>query len=343
MDAEDYRGVSVLLYVAYWFVAFFAGVTGFIFLTELTGAMLSEGWAIAANILGGLAILSTAFALFETLRRRRADGYFALRFPGYAGERFPIFHALTLDGPFGGPLRRDGAIHSLGVGGEAFFLLRNTGHDARKDMIGGTVEYRPGTDEALLLRRDAILAVDVIERSDAEIAGAAVDQRDFGDRLGSLIAQKITGTSVKTKIVPFAAYLVIHHDGPAGPERLVAAVPTEVPSEVLAALGHAIDAGTDTGDAVGKWVAGTATDGAGWAATEGIDMAGTALVGGDAVAVGHDALGAVGSALAWLNPDQAAIGSTAGDRGRAAAQLIAGRIRQLCGLPLEAAPEAQAA
>lgn len=336
MAAENYRGLSAIIFVVYWMTALSVGPFAFILATELTGRYLSDGWAIAANILAGLIVLSTAFGVFEWLRKTRADGYFARRFPGYAGERFPIFYALGLEGPHGGSLRKEGTVHSLGVGGGAFFLLRNTGHDARRDMIGGTVEYRPGTHDALLLRRDAIVGVEVIARSDAEIAGSAVDQRDFGERLGSLIGQKLTGTSMKTKIVPFAAYLLIHHRTAAGVETLVSAVPTEVSSEVLATLGHAIDAGTDTSNAVGEWIGDKAADGAQWAVGAGADAGGTALVGADAVAGAHAGLGAVTGALDWINPDQAAIGSTAGDRGRAAAQLIAGRIRQLSGLPLEA-------
>jgi hypothetical protein len=65
----------------------------------LSSEVFDGGWGILFTILVGLVSLSTAMAGFDTLRRRRSDGYFALRFPDYAGGRFPLFYLLRYEGP----------------------------------------------------------------------------------------------------------------------------------------------------------------------------------------------------------------------------------------------------
>ena len=151
--------------------------------------------------------------------------------------------------------------------------------------------------------------------------GSGTWARDYAERFASAVAQAAMGTKIKTRIVPFASYLVLAEERPGGWTELVCAIPTEVDSETLAALGsQSACPADDRPDSDGI----VALDGDSLKAAAG--AAGRDFVGDEAADVAGGANDMLGAA-AWLaSPDAAAIGSTQGSRGRLMARLVARRL-----------------
>lgn len=185
----------------------------------------------------------------------------------------------------------------------------------------------------LALDLEEITDVAVIERSDDEIAGGAVDRRDFAERLGSEIAQRVTGTQIKTTIIPFAAHIAITALTARGEISVLLAVPTTVTAGALQAMGERIkDDAFET-----PWTD-AALNKMGSTLISEVDARLGGVVGklttsaiGEGVQTVSDAVDVVGDALEWLSPDSASISTTTGARGRRMANLIAMRINQRAG------------
>jgi hypothetical protein len=176
--------------------------------------------------------------------------------------------------------------------------------------------------------------VRVIERSDADIAAAAVDPREFTERLANQMAHRLVGVSVKHVIMPYAAFVAIDYRSGAYPQSLLAGVPTKVGAATLAALGDAIRADLDDANEAANWIGERLRDGAERAAPQAAGAIAGAVAGDGAAWAAATGVDLVGEAASWIDPDRASIGPLSGERGRAAARLIAVRIRQLAGLPL---------
>jgi len=308
---------TLAILFAFAYLAFFAVVA----VTVMATAYLSGLVAAGVGILVFLIASGFAIQIFERLRGWRSVRDLQRHFPGYPGRRIPIFSLLSLAGSEPGRHDRNGYLYSLGIAGDHFFLLRNseTRHsDAPHKRVGGRV-VEIDRQPVRLPFRD-IAGISVIERTDEEMAAGAVDPRDYADRLGSSLAQWATGTKIKTRIVPYAAYLIVElADGRA----LVTAVPSEVSKETVTALGAQLREEAEEGNwlvdaAVGKIQSAIGEEAHGRA----IDWVGETPV--EAFDTVRDWTGDV----QWvLNPDSAAIGSTKGGLGRRAAQLVAAEIK----------------
>lgn len=270
-------------------------------------------------ILGPLLFIGSAIAAVEQGSQRSAYAGMRRLVPGFTGERLPLFSLLGYDGPEG-PLAFDTSeqVGSIGIGADTLFVILNK-RDKRThphEYLGGKLAPGPTGRGFLAFRRDQIREVDVQVRTDAEIAGSAQDKREYADRLGDFVGQRVAsamGTTVSTKIIPYAAYITIRAESPAGDRWLAAAVPTEIPAETMRFLSvQTIDNLKLVDDAIDYGI------GEGQAALT--DAAGVT-----------DVLDDIAEARAWLEPG-AQIGSTDGRRGRLAARLIARRLRALAGL-----------
>ncbi len=332
--AREYRNRYDTLIVLFGFVA----VPSVLIITILVSDLVEGGWGIALTILAFLMSTGTALTIVESLQRKRSEGEYALRFPGYAGSRFPLFHLLRYEDGHGVfDFSEFETIYSIGEASESLFLLKNKSRDYSESMLPGKIVGHPKTFRPIVLHLPDIVDVAVIERSDEEIAESAVDHRDYGDRLASAIAQGVTGTRVKTKITPYAAYVAVTTRGADGEAFLLAAIPTDVTAEVLTAMGER----TKADDFKTPWLIEKGLDQAKSAAIELADERATDLLGEPVMDVVHqgadlveDALDVVNEAKSWIDPDAASVATTAGARGRRMAQLIGERIRRRAGLTL---------
>lgn len=311
-------GTTIALMIAYCFF----GAMAVLVATVTMSTLIDGGWSIVVAIFTFLIATGLALREFERLRRWRHVVDLQPIFSGYQGERVPLFSLLSLADQDGEVRGEDGKRYSLGIGDRVAFLLCDGALDHEKRPVGGTVVIRNG--QPVVFSRAALANVDVIDRDDASIAAAAVDKRDYGDRLADAIAQAATGTRVKTKIVPFAAYLVLSEQRADGWTQLVSAVSTEIDGETLAALGSSM-----SGSVEEKGLAEHAADAATgqlYAAATGVgrDMVGDSAA--DLVGGANDLIGDVG----WvLNPDAAMIATARGSRGRLVARLVANRLKIL--------------
>lgn len=253
----------------------------------------------------------------EAVKQRSDHAAMRARFPGFAGERLPLFHLLAYAGP-DGERRFDepDLVYSLGVADDAVFVIANKRENSKPidELLGGRLVPAPGGREPLGFLRRSLRNAEAIVRTDADIAAGAQDTRDYGDRLAEFVSNKLTsalslGTSTTT-IVPYAAYVVIRAEAPGGERQLLAAVPTNVPASTMRWLAvHAVDNYEVVDDAIGS-----ARDEVEGALTDAVGLT--------------DAVDVVNEARAWTQPG-AAIATTDGARGRLAARLVARRIRAL--------------
>ena len=308
-------GVTIALLIAYVYLAFM----GVLVAAVLASTLVEGGWSIAVTIVTFLFAAGLALQGYERLARWRHVADLEPMFAGYSGERVPLFRLLSLADGEGEAKGEEGHNYSLGLARDEAFLLRDRGRDPAHRPVGGKLVHRRG--RPVTFSRAALAGIAVIDRDDADIAAKAIDHRDYGERLGSAIAQAAMGTKIKTRIVPFASYLVLAEERPDGWIELVSAIPTEVDSDTLAALG-ARSAGPADDRPEGESIVALGSDPVHAAAS----AAGREMVGDEAADIAggaNDVLGAAG----WLaSPDAAAIGSTQGSRGRLMARLVARRL-----------------
>ena len=326
-----YRNTNDGLIVLFWIVAVPLVLT----LTILSSEVFDEGWGILFTIFIGLGSAGTAMEVFDTIRRKRTEGEYAMRFPGYAGARIPIFDLLRYEDPSGAiDFAEPDCHYSLGEAAEVLFLLKNKRVEGQARVPPGKLVLHPTTFRPIVLALPEIADVRVIERSDEEIAASAVDRRDYADKLGSAIAQRVTGTRIKTKITPFGAYVAVTARGDAGETFMLAAIPTDVSAEAMNAMGDL--AATD--DFTTPWLVSKGIDQAKSIAIEEMDHRATDLLGKpvtDVVHAGADldeqVTGYVDEVKGLIDPDAATIATTAGGRARHMAQLIGLRLRKRAG------------
>jgi hypothetical protein len=326
-EAAKYRHKTDLIYAVFWIVA----VPAIPVVIILSSTLFEGGWGIAFSIFVGLIALSTAMSTFEALRTKRTNGEYAIRFPGYAGSRFAIFNVLRYEDSDGAiDLQEPECVFSFGEASDRLFLLKNNRPEDVTKMPPGKIVQHPVTFRPIVLHLAEIVDVSVIERSDAEIAESAIDRRDYAEKIGSVIAQRMTGTRIKTTIMPYAAFIAITARNANGEAFLLAAVPTNVTAGAMNAMGDL--AATD--DAETPWLVAEGINKAKSAAIDEIETRATELLGKPAADVVHQGVdlveevsGYVDEAKTLLDPDAASIATTAGGRGRHLAQLIASRIR----------------
>lgn len=286
-------------------------------------------WSLVTAIAVFLISASLAMTLFQKMQNYRTTGEYAHRFQGFRGARFPIFQALRFEGPAGTTeFSEPDLIYSFGEANDSLFLLKNGRETPFSGLPLGKLIFQNGVPLALKL--EDIIDVTVIERSDEEIAGSAVDRRDFAERFGSELAQRITGTKIKTKIIPYAAYVVIISRAAKGDQTLLAAIPTDVSAEDLTAMGERVaDHDFET-----PWLISAAVAKARSAIEDEIkdnieNVAGDSAA--DALQMADDLGEGIDEVKGWLDPDAASIATTVGTRGRRMAHLIAIRILQRTG------------
>ena len=302
----------------------------------LTSSVVEDGtWSVVTAIATFWFGAALALALFEKLRAVRNKAEYALRFPGFQGNCFPIFYLLTYeDGAGAVEFNNPELVYSLGEADQSLFFLQNKRSDDLERLPLGKLLTAAPREFPLALRLDEITDVVVVERSDAEIAGSAVDPRDFAERLGSQIAQRLTGTSMKKTIVPYAAYVAITAVTETEKQFVLLAIPTTVTIATLMAMGERItDRNFET-----PWLVDAAVNKASSMIKTEIEENIPEFVGkwtddavGGRVQSFSDAANVVGEAMQWIDPDAAAVSTPAGARGRRMAQLIATRIRQRVG------------
>jgi hypothetical protein len=311
--------LTVILIALYLIIA----IPAVLVATIMISSLVSGGWSIALAILTFLIAAGAALQGYQALRLKRQVADLRVLWPDYSGERIPIFDLLMLRDAEGEYRRgeNDRHVYSLGDTGDGLVLFRHrTGSDLHK-LPAGPLVFRGGKPFRVA-KRD-IAEISLNERSDREMAESAIDRRDYGERLGSALAQMALSTRVKTKIVPYAAYLQIVASGDEGPIEVLSAVPSEVGDELLESLGSGVIVKNDKGN----WLVDEALGKAkGLAADEAHELA-TAIAGDAAVELFDSANELVGG-VAWLgSPDQAVIGTTKGARARLAARLVALKLR----------------
>lgn len=329
-DRSGHDGVSALLYLAAGFALFFAVVMA----TVLLSSLVSGGWSIAVAILVFLVAAGFALQAFNALRRWRVDGSYRLSFPSYRGVRYPAFHLVSTEADgairtFGEPL----GTNLLAESEEGLFVLAAGRTDRPHEIVGGTILRHQTSGNELIVPREALRAIEVFEFTDEAIEGAAVDNQSYAERLAGAGVGMLFGTSIKRKIVPFAAFVVLTalREGPHGPslERLTFAVPTEIDHETMRFMGLAEGAGNnELVDAAIRHAVNKAQDAL---VDEGKGQV-RDLVGDMPVDVAEDIVDLKQDIEFWLNPGAASIASTDGARGRAMARIIAERVRQWSGL-----------
>lgn len=297
-----------LLLIPLYAVGFYLAVGAAV----LVAAYLPEGWAIIAGGLAFLLVLGVALELGTKWRGRQDRRWLARQFPGFTGERIPIFHFIGYAGPDGvlrlAPERQNFA---LGVSDDALFLLADRDQSRPPhERLGGSLVRVPGGG-FVHVDRHRLGTIGVEELDDEAIARNAVDPADWSERFAEAAVGKLLDGGMKRKIVPMAAFVTLTSGSGEEERLLMAAVPTEVPEATVGALGGIIEGETD----VAGYLLGKAKD----KATEEVQGAIGNVVGGGVV----DAYNEVTS---LLNPGGASIGETRGARGRLMARLIAARI-----------------
>ena len=266
----------------------------------LSSWLLPGDWPIAGVILAVLVGLGSVIQFFTEMRHSEAEGQFARSFPGYRGERLPIFALLHYQGPEGAmQFDPSGVEFSLGVAPRYLFVIRHGRASDPKEAGGSLVDGPDG--RPLRIRRDEIADVGVEALTDSQIAEAAGGGAEW---VSNLVTSNLFGASVRT--IPYAALVNVVVARADGVAVFRIGIPTEIRSEAAQSLAAAV-----TGA-----VAGQAQDLV--MAQLGEELA--ALVGQDAADL---FLGGGTLALSALG------GGADGSKGRLVAALLAARIRQL--------------
>ncbi len=329
---DAYRARSDLLYVLFWIVSALL----ILVLPILTSSFVQDGtWSVVTAIATFLFATGFAFSFYEQLRTSRRQSEYALCYPGFEGVTFPVYYLLKCEDS-SGTIEFDNvdSVYSLGEAQNELIFLKNKRPDTVENIpLGELVKVR-GWSKPLTIPLHEVDDVTVIERSDDDIADSSIDHRDFAERLGSQIAQQLTGTQIKTTIIPYAAFVVVRLRKERGDGIIVIAIPTTVTAAVLAAMGERIQ----DDDFELPWLLDAAVDAATAAVMTEVedqvpdtisDMTNETL--GQGVQSVADIGGTVSEALSWLDPDAATVASTSGARGRQMARLIALRINQRSG------------
>lgn len=278
----------------------------------LAASYVSGGWAIIVGGLAFLLVLGTAMELGTRWRGRQDLRWIARHFPGFTGQRIPIFHFVGYAGPDGVlRLPPEAQAYALGVADDALFLLAD--RDLSRpphERLGGSLIEAPGGGY-VHVDRHRLDVIKVDELDDEAIARNAVDPADWSERFAEAVAGKLVGGGVTRKIVPMAAFVTLASGSGEAERLLMAAIPTEVPEATIDALGGIIEGEID----VAGYLLGKAKD----KATEEIE-------GGIGSVVGDGVVEAYGEVTSLLKPGGASIGETRGSRGRLMARLIAARI-----------------
>jgi hypothetical protein len=281
-----------------------------IFLAEL---ITPDGWELAAVIIGVLIMLGGIIGIIKEVQHRQGSRAMAVKFPGFEGERFPVCQLLRYEGPDGATDFDTSYIYSLCVTPTILFFVRN--RDASDfDGKGGEFVPLPFGDRYAFVRRGQIAGVDVVELEDGVIRENARDTRPAEEKIAEAAAFKLFGMSSPTKVVPFAAYLMLRVEKPQGPALFVMAVPTEVRSHVLEVLGEQVEDDLGVGRFVGDKIGG---------------FAGSKVQEGVGAVIGDGVTDFLSGALDVLGTEGHSVGSTEGETARRAAHLIARRIRAL--------------
>lgn len=326
--AEAVRTKADIIYVLFWLIA----VPLVLVLTVVISSLVEDStWSIVTAIATFLFASGFALTSFESLRNRQRQSEYALRYPGFRGATFPVYYLLKCEGGADTvEFDNQDAIYSLAEAQDELFFLRSKRPDDIERMPLGELVTVRGWSKPLAIPLHEVVDVTVIERSDEEIASSSIDHRDFAERLGSQIAQQLTGTKIKTTIIPYAAFVVITLRKERGTGIILLAVPTTVTAAALKTMGERIQ----DDDYELPWLIGAAVDAA---VSEVQDQAPDEIGNltnetlGQGVQSAAEIGGAVSEALGWLDPDAATISSTSGARGRQMARLIALRINQRSG------------
>lgn len=325
-----HRVVSALIYYVAFFVLLFAVVTP----TILLSGLVSGGWSIAVGIVVFLVAAGFALQAFTALRRWRVNGFYRLSFPSYRGVRYPAFHLVStqVDGDvrtFGSPLDAN----ALAESEEGLFVLAALRSDRPHEIVGGRFVRHQVSGEELLIPREALKAIDVLELTDEAIKAAAVDDRDYAERLVSEGINRLFGVSTKRKIVPFAAFVVLtalrKSEHGLSFERLTFAIPTEIHDETLKFMG--IGEGAASNEIVDAAIHHAVNKAQDALIGEGREQV-RDLVGDMPLDVADEIVDLKQDIDYWVNLGAAKIATTDGARGRTVARIVAERVRQWSGL-----------
>lgn len=332
MSEFSHRAVSAVIY----YFAFAIGVPTIAGLAVLASSPFPGNWGLLAAIVAALIGFGLGISLFQKLRRWRVDGFFRIHFPTYRGMRIPAFGMIGgRSGEYEFSAKQRAIPTQIGLSLHEMFFIDVLLQKNMAGQSGGKLRKHPVREGYWYFAREDVASIEVIERSAEAIVGSAKDNRDFLESAAAGMAGQLMGTSVKEKIVPYVAYMVVTSEfrGPEGElierEQAIFAIPSEIESEDFAALGV-------TDDESGRQLVEDALKNAARKGVDELTDEGKELlrdVVGDGLIDMIDAAADIQGDLDMVaNFGVAKIGSTDGTRGRVMARLVAEKLRAWSGL-----------
>lgn len=217
--------------------ALLSGVVAVVFFAAIAFVTPSD-WVLIPVGLSILSALGTILQVITAATERRQDADLARMYPGYRGERVPLFHLLRFEWPHGAEDYEPdkNVLFSLGVAHDSLFVIRNRlGGGTVEELSGGKPLQRPGDYRPVRVSRDGFEVT--VQEFDAERIKEA-SSVSGEERAGEVLASIFTASIVYSTRRPFAALLLLVCRTDTAEAALLFGIPEDVPESLLESLGE---------------------------------------------------------------------------------------------------------